>query len=76
MFGLEIGSRGVGSRWLAAGLVGIGVVSGLLYLQHARRHPQPVLDFRLMRIPTFRISVTSGTLSRIAVGALLRSCCR
>jgi EmrB/QacA subfamily drug resistance transporter len=70
MFGLEMASRGVGSRLLTGGLVAIGVVAGVLYLRHARRHPQPVLDFRLMRIPTFRLSVTSGTLSRIAVGAM------
>jgi EmrB/QacA subfamily drug resistance transporter len=70
MFGLEMASRGVGSRWLTGGLVGTGAVAAVLYLLHARRHPQPVLDFRLLRIATFRISVTSGTLSRIAVGAM------
>jgi EmrB/QacA subfamily drug resistance transporter len=70
MFGLEMASRGVGSHWLTAGLVGAGLISGVLYVLHARRHPQPVLDLRLMRIPTFRQSVVCGTLSRIAVGAL------
>ena len=69
MWGVEMGSRGVGSRILALSLVGIGAVAGILYLLYARRHPQPVLDFRLMRIQTFRISVIAGTLSRIAVGA-------
>ncbi len=70
MFGLEMASRGVGSRWVAGGLVATGAVGAVLYLLHARKHPQPVLDFRLMRIQTFRLSVMSGTLSRIAVGAL------
>jgi EmrB/QacA subfamily drug resistance transporter len=70
MFGIELGTRGVGSRGLAALLIAIGMVSGALYLRHARDHPQPVLDMRLMRIPTFRISVLAGTLSRIAVGAM------
>jgi EmrB/QacA subfamily drug resistance transporter len=70
MFGLEMASRGVGSRWLTGGLVGVGAIAAVLYLLHARRHPQPVLDFRLLRIPTFRISVLCGTLSRIAVGAM------
>jgi MFS family permease len=55
---------------LTGGLVSAGAIAAVLYLLHARRHPQPVLDFRLLRIPTFRISVTSGTLSRIAVGAM------
>jgi EmrB/QacA subfamily drug resistance transporter len=70
MFGLEMASRGVGSRWLIGFLVAIGAVCAVLYRRHARHHPQPVLDFRLMKIPTFRISVLAGTLSRIAVGAL------
>jgi len=48
----------------------VGTVSAWFYLLHARSHPQPVLDFRLMRISTFRFSVLSGALSRIAVGAM------
>jgi len=70
MSGLELFSRGVGSSLLAGGLVVLGTVSSVLYYLHARVHPQPVLDFRLMRISTFRFSVLSGALSRIAVGAM------
>jgi EmrB/QacA subfamily drug resistance transporter len=70
MFGIEMASRGVGSGILTASLVAVGAVSAVLYYIHARKHPQPVLDFRLMRIATFRLSVLCGTLSRIAVGAL------
>jgi len=70
MFGIEMGSRGVGSRTLALALVSIGIVSAGLYALHARRHPQPMLDFRMMRIPTFRLSVLCGSCSRIAVGAM------
>jgi len=69
IFGLEFGSRGVGSGPLTLGLIGTGVIATLLYWRHARRQEQPILDVRLMRIPTFRVSVLSGTLSRIAVGA-------
>jgi len=70
MSGLELFSRGVGSGLLAGGLVAVGAVSAAFYLLHARKHPQPVLDLRLMRISTFRFSVLSGALSRIAVGAM------
>ncbi len=70
MWGIEMGSRGVGSRGLAlvAGRDRGGRRRALS--AYARRHPQPVLDFRLMRIQTFRISVIAGTLSRISVGAM------
>ncbi len=70
MFGLETVSRGETSAWLAAAIVVVGVLSGALYLRHARRHPQPVLDFRLMSVPTFSLSVLGGGLSRIAAGAI------
>jgi EmrB/QacA subfamily drug resistance transporter len=70
MFGLELASRGVGSVILAGGLVAVGLVSGTLYLLHMRRCDAPILDFRLMSIATFRISVYAGSLTRIAVGAV------
>jgi EmrB/QacA subfamily drug resistance transporter len=70
MFGIEMASRGVGSGLMISGLVTLGVASALCYSVHARRCPQPMLDFRMMRIPTFRFSVICGSLSRIAVGAL------
>ncbi len=70
LFGIEFATRGVGSRGLAFGLILTGLVSAGIYWRHARRHPQPVLDLRLMRIPTFRVSMLAGALSRIAVGAM------
>jgi EmrB/QacA subfamily drug resistance transporter len=70
MFGIEVGSRGAGSVWIVAGLLGTGAASAALYVVHARRTPRPMLDFRLLRIPTFRLSLFCGSLSRIAVGAM------
>jgi len=45
------------------------MAAGLLYLSHARRTEEPILDPRLMRTPTFRISVIAGSLTRITQGA-------
>ena len=70
MFGLEMASRGVGSVNVTMALVGAGVISASLYVLHARHCPQPMLDFRMMQITTFRMSVICGSLSRIAVGAM------
>ncbi|HEY6431843.1 MAG TPA: MFS transporter [Acetobacteraceae bacterium] len=69
MFGIEMASRGGGSLPFTGGLVGGGIVASLLYWRHARRTRHPILDFRLMRIPTFRFSVISGSFSRIGAGA-------
>ncbi len=70
MFGLELASRGVGSALETGALLAVGVAAGLLYWRHSRGHPHPILDFSLMRVPTFGISVLAGALSRIAVGAM------
>ncbi len=70
MFGIEMASRGIGSGAITFSLVGAGVVSMGLYVLHARHHAHPMLDFRMMRIQTFRLSVICGSLSRIAVGAM------
>ncbi|MGH7152700.1 MAG: MFS transporter, partial [Acetobacteraceae bacterium] len=69
MFGIEMASRGAGSLGVTGALVACGIAAALLYTRHARRHPHPILDFRLMRIPTFRFSVISGSFSRIGAGA-------
>lgn len=71
MYGLEIGSRGgMASGRALVVILGVGLGAGLAYVLHARKVPQPILDFRLMRIPTFSISVLGGALTRITGGAL------
>ena len=68
-FGIEIVSSDVGSHLASAALLAACVFGAGLYVLHARRHPRPLLDVGLMRIATFRASVVSGSLARIAVGA-------
>lgn len=68
LFGFEMASR-PGESEQAALLVVIGVVFGVGYLAHAKRHPSPILDFSLMRISSFNTSVIAGSLTRITQGA-------
>ncbi|MBV9811893.1 MAG: MFS transporter [Acetobacteraceae bacterium] len=70
IFGLETASRGIGSVFELGGLLVVGLVSGILYFRHARHHPNPLLDFSLMRIPTFKWSVIAGACSRNGAGAM------
>lgn len=70
MFGLEMVSRGVTSPYATLSLIGVGLVGGGIYLLHAKGHPAPILDIRLMRVQTFRLSVIAGSLTRITGGAL------
>ena len=55
---------------LTAALVVLGLLAAGGYALHARRRADPLLDFGLMRVPTFAVSVASGSLFRVGVGAL------
>lgn len=68
LFGIEMLSRGVGAQ-IGLGLIAAGVAAGGLYAWHAKHYAHPILDFRMMRIATFRLSVICGSLSRISAGA-------
>lgn len=68
LFGFEASSRS-GELGEALGLVLLGLVAGGLYIRHARKRQDPILDLTLMRIPTFRLSVIAGSLTRINQGA-------
>ena len=69
MFGLELAVRSGALFHLAGVLCAVGILAAALYWRHAQRQRSPVLDFRLMSVPTFGISVLSGSLFRIAFGA-------
>ena len=68
LFGFEMASRS-GAVRLAALMILVGVIAGILYLLHARRAARPILDVSLMRVPTFRLSLIAGSLTRITQGA-------
>jgi EmrB/QacA subfamily drug resistance transporter len=70
MYGLEMANRGGDSVRSIALVLVLGLGAGLAYLLHARRMDNPILDLRLMGIPTFRLSVLGGSLFRITGGAL------
>jgi EmrB/QacA subfamily drug resistance transporter len=48
----------------------VGITCAVLYYLHARRAPNPILDLRLFRLPTFRAGVGGGSLFRIGIGSL------
>ena len=70
MFGLETAGRGVVPPVLTYAMLGVGAVFGVLCVRHSRRTPAPLIDFSLLRIPTFQVAVTAGTLFRVGIGAI------
>lgn len=70
VFGLSVVSLPALPPMIGIAAIVAGTLSTLLFIRHARRHPHPVLDLNLFSIETFRVCVTSGTIFRIAMGAV------
>ena len=70
VMGVELVGRAGESPVAGLALLGLGVVAGAVYLVHAGRRDRPILQLRLLRIPTFGLSVFGGSLYRIGAGAI------
>lgn len=68
--GLTIAGLGLLTPLANAALVLVGLVLIAAYVRHALRIPEPLVDLRLLRHATFRISASGGSLFRASGGAL------
>lgn len=69
IFGFATLGRHLVDMWVALACLVTGTVALAAYVAHARRHPHPLLDLGLLRLPTFRVGVLGGSLFRIGIGA-------
>jgi EmrB/QacA subfamily drug resistance transporter len=69
IFGLSTLGGHLVPRQVAGMALLLGLVTLAGYGVHARRHPRPLLDLSLFRLPTFRAGVAGGSLFRIGIGA-------
>jgi len=70
VFGFETIGRDMIPVSLVMSVLTVGGLCAGLYFLHARRIDYPIVDLRLMRIPTFSASVFGGGLARMGIGAL------
>ncbi len=72
--GLAFGGSVLGLNFLPAGavaaLIVVGAASTYAYVLHARRTPAPVLDLKLLAIPSVRAAVVGGFIYRSGIGAM------
>ena len=68
IFGLDSFAREMDPKALMLTIAGFAVLC--VYILHARRSPSPILDLKLFRHPTFRASLSGGSLFRITIGAM------
>lgn len=70
VFGLAILGENAGSLIFGFLLAAAGIAILAGYVRHARRTPNPVIDLKLLSIPTFRAGVIGASFFRIGVGAI------
>ena len=70
MFGLETLGRGVVPMWATQTMISVGLLAALVYVWHARRVAEPVLDFTLLRLPCFGVAFGAMMLFRTGIGAI------
>lgn len=70
IFGLTIAGRSFVGPVVVSLLVAAGGLLLVFYWVHARRREFPLLDLRLLAIPTYRAAVLGGSLFRIGIGAI------
>ncbi len=66
---LEVAGRHLVPPAAEWGLAACCAAAGLGYWLHARAQTRPLLDFSLLRLPTFAVSVCAGSLFRVGIGA-------
>ncbi|WP_181702205.1 MFS transporter [Chthonobacter albigriseus] len=70
VFGVAASGIGLLPHEVVGTLIGFGLALLVGYVLHARRSPNPLVDLRLLSIPTFRASVVGGLFFRVGNGAL------
>lgn len=69
-YALSITSESNANLDLILVLIGISLVMMLTYIAHAMKTPHPVIQIKLLQIPTFRISVFGNLCSRLGFGGM------
>lgn len=69
IFGFSILGRHMVNTAVALACLVIGVAGLAAYVVHAGRHAHPLIDLKLLKLPTFRAGVLGGSVFRIGIGA-------
>ena len=69
MVGAESMGVGLFPLWVEIGAWIIAAGAGAAYIRHAQRRDKPVLDLSLLKVRTYRVNQTGGSLIRMTLGA-------
>src|SRR5579863_1008987 len=68
--GVSMIGRGIAPLWVVAAMIAIGALSLAAYVRHAKGAADPILDLKLLKIPTFFAGVIGGFIFRVGIGAM------
>jgi EmrB/QacA subfamily drug resistance transporter len=70
LYGAELASQPSANPWTAIAIVATGLAFGFLAIKHAALRRHPLIDYSTLKIPTFSVTVVTGSLTRIGIGAV------
>jgi EmrB/QacA subfamily drug resistance transporter len=70
LYGTELASQTDSNVSVAVAFLIAGLVFGYLTVRHAARREHPLIDFSTMKVPTFSVTVLTGSFTRIGIGAV------
>lgn len=70
LYGTELASQTDSNVPVALAFLLAGCVFGYLTWLHAARREHPLIDFSTMKVPTFSVTVLTGSFTRIGIGAV------
>lgn len=70
LYGADLASQPGTDPVVGLSLTALGAVFGFIAYRHARVHAHPLIDITTLRIPTFSVTVVTGSLTRIGIGAV------
>jgi EmrB/QacA subfamily drug resistance transporter len=70
LYGADLASQPGTNPLVGLGIVAIGVAFGVAAFRHARKHSHPLIDITTLKIPTFSVTVVTGSITRIGIGAV------
>ena len=70
LYGTELASQADANVLVALAFVASGIALGFWTYRHAARRAHPLIDFSTLKVPTFSVTVITGSVSRIGIGAV------
>ncbi|MDD3224956.1 MAG: MFS transporter [Clostridium sp.] len=70
LVGAELATHGKNYWFIALGLIVLGIILGFMVFKHLKRAANPLFSLDALKITSFRICQTSGSILWLSVGAL------